>query len=101
MRGLSYGEQRRLEIALALATVPKMLLLDEPMAGLTQEERRSLADRIVALSKTVGVVFIEHDLEVAITIAERLTVFHLGSVVADGDAEEVLSKPLVREIYLG
>jgi branched-chain amino acid transport system ATP-binding protein len=101
VRGLSYGEQRRLEIALSLAMAPKMLLLDEPMAGLTQDERRTLAERIVALSRTVGIALIEHDLEIATTIAERLTVFHLGRVVADGDTDTVLAQSLVREIYLG
>jgi branched-chain amino acid transport system ATP-binding protein len=101
VRSLSYGEQRRLEIALSLAAAPKMLLLDEPLAGLTQDERRILAERIVGLSKTVGIVLIEHDLEVATTMAERLTVFHLGRVVADGSPEAVLAQPLVREIYLG
>jgi len=101
VRSLSYGEQRRLEIALSLATAPAFLLLDEPMAGLTQDERKTLAARIVDLSNTVGIVLIEHDLEIALTIAERLTVFHLGKVVADGGPDKVLMDPLVREIYLG
>lgn len=98
---LAYGEQRRLEVALSLATEPSFILLDEPMAGLTQEERKTLAARIVFLSNSVGIVLIEHDLEIALAIAERLTVFHLGRVVADGGPEEVLRNPLVREIYLG
>ena len=98
---LSYGEQRRLEVALSLATEPTFVLFDEPMAGLTQEERRALAVRIIDLSKIVGILLIEHDLEVALTIAERLTVFPLGQVVADGAPDEVLTNPLVREIYLG
>lgn len=98
---LAYGEQRRLEIALTLATEPKMVLLDEPLAGLTHDERRSLAERIIQLSGQCGIVLIEHDLEVALTIAERLTVFHLGEVVADGKPEDVMMNPLVRQIYLG
>jgi ABC-type branched-subunit amino acid transport system ATPase component len=101
VRRLAYGEQRRLEIALSLATSPTFILLDEPMAGLTPEERRALATLIIHLSNTVGVVLIEHDLEIALTIAQRLTVFHLGQVVVDGEPDEVLSNPLVREIYLG
>ena len=101
VRRLAYGEQRRLEIAVSLATSPKFILLDEPMAGLTPEERRVLATRIIDLSNSVGVVLIEHDLEIALSIAQRLTVFHLGQVVVDGEPGEVLSNPLVREIYLG
>jgi branched-chain amino acid transport system ATP-binding protein len=65
------------------------------------DERRALATRIINLSNTVGVVLIEHDLEIALTIAHRLTVFHLGKVIVDGAPDEVLSNPLVREIYLG
>jgi ABC-type branched-subunit amino acid transport system ATPase component len=98
---LSYGEQRRLEIALSLSTAPHMILLDEPMAGLTQDERKALAGRIRELSRTVSVVFIEHDLEIALTIAERLTVFHLGQVVADGEPDAVLSDPFVHQVYIG
>jgi ABC-type branched-subunit amino acid transport system ATPase component len=98
---LAYGEQRRLEVALSLTTEPNFILLDEPMAGLTQEERKALAARIIFLSSSVGIVLIEHDLEIALTIAERLTVFHLGKIVADGGPDEVLMNPLVREIYLG
>lgn len=101
VRSLSYGEQRRLEIALALAASPKMLLLDEPMAGLTHSERRLIAERIVELSADTGVVLIEHDLSVALPLAERLTVFNLGQIIADGTAEEVMSDPTVRKIYLG
>jgi len=101
IRSLAYGEQRRLEIAISLATSPTFILLDEPMAGLTPDERRALATRIINLSNTVGVVLIEHDLEIALTIAQRLTVFHLGKVIVDGAPDEVLSNPLVREIYLG
>jgi ABC-type branched-subunit amino acid transport system ATPase component len=101
IRRLAYGEQRRLEIAISLTTSPKFILLDEPMAGLTPEERRVLATRIIHLSNSVGVVLIEHDPEIALSIAQRLTVLHLGKVVADGEPGEVLSNPLVREIYLG
>lgn len=98
---LSYGEQRRLEIAVTLASQPKVLLLDEPMAGLTQEERQTLADRIVEMSSEITVVLIEHDLEIALHIAERVTVLHLGRVVADGQPRAVLADPAVRRIYLG
>jgi ABC-type branched-subunit amino acid transport system ATPase component len=98
---LSYGEQRRLEIALALATEPKMLLLDEPMAGLTQEERQALAGRIVELGKSVTILLIDHDLEVALGIAERVTVMNLGRIICDGAPDAVLADADVRRIYLG
>ena len=98
---LSYGEQRRLEIALALVGHPRMLLLDEPMAGLTRSERASLAQRIVDLSDSTGIVLIEHDLDVALSLAERLTVFHVGRVLADGDVNEVMEDPTVRKVYIG
>ena len=98
---LSYGEQRRLEIALTLAGQPRMLFLDEPMAGLTQEERVALAKRIVDLSRTITILLIEHDLEIALTVAERLTVLNLGQILRDGGPGEVLADPEVRRIYLG
>ncbi len=101
VRALSYGEQRRLEIGMSLATAPKLLLLDEPMAGLTQDERRALATRIRELSRTTGIVMIEHDLDIALELAETLTVLHLGQIVASGGVEEVMRDPFVREIYLG
>ncbi|MDH7798904.1 MULTISPECIES: ATP-binding cassette domain-containing protein [unclassified Beijerinckia] len=101
VRHLSYGEQRRLEIAMGLATAPKILLLDEPMAGLTQIERGVVAERIIELSASTGILLIEHDLEVALKLADRLTVLHLGQVVAHGAVAAVMEDPFVRKIYLG
>jgi ABC-type branched-subunit amino acid transport system ATPase component len=101
VKALSYGEQRRLEIALALATAPRILLLDEPLAGLTNSERNLVASRITELSATTGVVLIEHDLKVALPLAQRLTVLHLGKIIADGTADVVMNDPTVRKIYLG
>ncbi len=98
---LAYGQQRLLEIAMALATSPRMLLLDEPMAGLTQEERIAFADRVIALSAHTAILLIEHDLEVALRIAERVTVLNLGAVVYDGRPDDVLAAPIVQQIYLG
>ncbi len=98
---LAYGEQRLLEIAMALATKPRMLLLDEPMAGLTQTERLAFAERAIELSSRSALLLIEHDLEIALRIAERVTVLSLGAVVYDGKASDVLTSPIVREIYLG
>jgi ABC-type branched-subunit amino acid transport system ATPase component len=98
---LAYGQQRLLEIAMALATAPRMLLLDEPMAGLTQEERSAFADRVIELSMRTAILLIEHDLEVALRIAERVTVLNLGAVVFDGKPADVLAAPIVQQIYLG
>jgi ABC-type branched-subunit amino acid transport system ATPase component len=98
---LAYGQQRLLEIAMALATAPRMLLLDEPMAGLTPEERVAFADRVIELSMRTAILLIEHDLEVALRIAERVTVLNLGGVVYDGKPAEVLAAPIVQQIYLG
>ena len=98
---LAYGQQRLLEIAMALATAPRMLLLDEPMAGLTQEERVAFADRVIELSTRTAILLIEHDLEVALRIAERVTVLNLGTVVYDGKPADVLAAPIVQQIYLG
>jgi branched-chain amino acid transport system ATP-binding protein len=98
---LAYGQQRLLEIAMALATAPRMLLLDEPMAGLTQEERLAFADRVIQLSATTAILLIDHDLEIALRVAERVTVLNLGAVVFDGRPDEVLAAPIVRQIYLG
>ena len=98
---LAYGQQRLLEIAMALATKPRVLLLDEPMAGLTQEERGTFAERVVELGKHTGILLIEHDLEVALRIAEHVTVLSLGAVVFDGKPADALSAPIVKEIYLG
>ncbi len=100
VRTLSYGEQRRLEIALSLTTEPKLLLLDEPMAGLTRSEREMLAERIAKLSRTTSVLMIEHDLEIGLPLAEHLTVLHLGQVVASGHRDDVMRDPFVRKIYL-
>jgi len=101
VRHLSYGEQRRLEIAMGLATAPRLLLLDEPMAGLTQIERGLVAERILELGASTGILLIEHDLEVALKLADRLTVLHFGQVVAHGAVEAVMDDPFVRKIYLG
>jgi branched-chain amino acid transport system ATP-binding protein len=98
---LAYGQQRLLEIAMALATAPRMLLLDEPMAGLTQEERGAFANRVIELSTRTAILLIEHDLEIALRIAERVTVLNLGAVVYDGKPSDVLAAPIVRQIYLG
>jgi len=98
---LSYGERRRLEVILALAGQPKVLLLDEPTAGLTPEESTEMLEVVLALPTDVAIVMIEHDMAIANRFAERITVLAMGEVVADGPPDEVRSNPLVRSSYLG
>jgi branched-chain amino acid transport system ATP-binding protein len=97
----SYGERRRVEIAMALAQNPKVLLLDEPFAGLSVDERRDVQDLLAAIPREVTIVMIEHDMDVALDFAERITVLHFGEVVVEGSRAEVVSHPRTREIYLG
>ena len=101
VRTLSHGEQRQLEIALALAGRPKVLLLDEPTAGLSPAESRLMARLLRALDPTITVLMIEHDMDIALEIAEHVTVLHYGRVIADGLRDAVKADPFVREIYLG
>jgi branched-chain amino acid transport system ATP-binding protein len=97
----SYGERRRVEIAMALAQDPKVLLLDEPFAGLSIEERRDVSTLIDGIPRDVTIVMIEHDMDVALEFAERITVLHFGQVVVEGTRAEVVEHPRTREIYLG
>jgi branched-chain amino acid transport system ATP-binding protein len=98
---LSHGEQRQLEIALALAGKPRLLLLDEPTAGLSPAESRLMADLLAGLDPSITVLMIEHDMDIALALASRVTVLHQGRVIADGSRDEIRSDPQVREIYLG
>jgi branched-chain amino acid transport system ATP-binding protein len=97
----SYGERRRLEIALALAQRPRVLLLDEPFAGLSTEERRDVLRLVADIPRDVTIVMIEHDMDVALDFAERITVLHFGQVVVEGTRADVVAHPRTREIYLG
>jgi len=100
-RELSYGEQRQLELLLALAAEPRVLLLDEPTAGLSPAETVSVAGMIRRFPRDVTILLIEHDMDVALELAERVTVFHYGRVVAAGTPDEIKRDPKVAEIYLG
>jgi branched-chain amino acid transport system ATP-binding protein len=100
-RLLSYGERRQLELALVMASQPRLLLLDEPAAGLAPGERVRLAETIAAVDRTVSVVLIEHDMNVALRIADHVTVLHRGRVIVEGAPEVVQRNPQVREVYLG
>ncbi len=97
----AYGERRRVEIAMALAQNPRVLLLDEPFAGLSIEERRDVLRLVTSIPRDVTIVMIEHDMDVALDFAERITVLHFGAVVVEGTRGEVVAHPRTREIYLG
>jgi len=98
---LSYGEQRQLEIVLALAGKPRLLLLDEPTAGLSAAETQGVTRLVRALDPRITVLLIEHDMDVAFEVAQRVTVLHFGRVLAEGTVEEVRANPEVQAIYLG
>ena len=100
---LPYGDLKRLELAMALANEPKLLLLDEPTAGIAAGERRALMDLISAIveRKGIGVLFTEHDMDVVFGHGERVIVLHEGRVAAEGSPEAIRANPTVREIYLG
>jgi branched-chain amino acid transport system ATP-binding protein len=97
----AYGERRRVEIAMALAQAPRLLLLDEPFAGLSVEERRDVLRLVAGIPRDVTIVMIEHDMDVALDFAERITVLHFGQVVVEGTRAEVVAHPRTREIDLG
>jgi branched-chain amino acid transport system ATP-binding protein len=97
----SYGERRRVEIAMALAQEPKVLLLDEPFAGLSIDERRDVRQLLNAIPREVSVVMIEHNMDVALDWAERITLLHFGEVIVEGTRAEVVANPRTREVYLG
>ena len=98
---VSYGEKRRVEIAMALAQRPRLLLLDEPLAGLSREERAAVKALIAGIPRDVTVVMIEHDMDTALDLAERVTVLHYGKVIVEGTRAEVVADPKTREVYLG
>ena len=98
---LAYGEKRRVEIAMALAQNPRVLLLDEPLAGLSREERGQVKQLIGVIPREVTVVMIEHDMDTALDMAERITVLHYGKVIVEGTRAEVVADPKTREVYLG
>jgi branched-chain amino acid transport system ATP-binding protein len=100
-RELAYGQQRLLEIALALATRPKVLLLDEPAAGVPREESRDLFEAIAGLSRAITVLFIEHDMELVFRFASRVIVLVGGRVLVEGTPAEIAADERVRAVYLG
>ncbi|HVL57101.1 MAG TPA: ABC transporter ATP-binding protein [Burkholderiaceae bacterium] len=98
---LSYGERRQLELALALKTEPKVLFLDEPCAGLSPSERQRISQLIGALPRDITLLMIEHDMDVALALADRVTVLHRGKVIVEGSPDHVQADATVREVYFG
>ncbi|MBI2316065.1 MAG: ABC transporter ATP-binding protein [Betaproteobacteria bacterium] len=101
VRNLSYGEQRQLEIAIALATEPELLLLDEPTAGMSPAETARMIEFVARLPRTLTVLMIEHDMQVVFSLADRITVLHYGRLLATGTPGEITANKDVQDIYLG
>jgi branched-chain amino acid transport system ATP-binding protein len=101
VRNLSYGEQRQLELVLALAGEPRLLLLDEPTAGLSPAETSSVVAMVQQLPRDMTILMIEHDMDVAFELADRIAVMHQGRLIAEGDEAAIRANPQVTEIYLG
>jgi branched-chain amino acid transport system ATP-binding protein len=98
---LSHGQQRQLEIALALAGAPRFILFDEPAAGLSPGERRDLVEILTNLPSHIGYIIIEHDMDVALRVAESVSMMHNGRIFKEGKPEEIESDPEVQALYLG
>jgi len=98
---LSYGEQRQLELGVALATAPRLLLLDEPTAGMSPEETQHMTRLLAALPREITLLIIEHDMDVVFSLADRITVLHYGEVLSEGAPDAVKADPRVYEVYLG
>src|SRR5262249_21078564 len=98
---LAHGEQRLLEIAVAIATEPKLLLLDEPLAGLGDAERERIVDLVRRLVGQHTILLIEHDIDRVLSLSDRITVLHQGRVIAEGAPNEIVEHPAVMEAYLG
>jgi branched-chain amino acid transport system ATP-binding protein len=97
---LSHGEQRNLEIGIALATEPSLLLLDEPTAGMSAAETRDTVELVRSIAKDLTILIVEHDMEVVMGLCDRITVLHYGEVLAEGTPAEIQNNPRVLEVYL-
>ena len=101
VHAISYGEQRKLEIALSLALEPKLLLLDEPSTGLTTAESADITSRIRSLGRDITVILVAHDMDLVFGVAERIIVLHYGEIIAEGTSQQISTDPKVKEIYMG
>jgi branched-chain amino acid transport system ATP-binding protein len=98
---IAYGEKRRVELAMALAQKPRMLLLDEPLAGLSNTERSTVKSLIASIPRETAVIMIEHDMDTALDLAETVTLLNYGRVIVDGERDVVIADERTREVYLG
>ncbi len=101
VKEISYGEQRQLELAMSLTSSPRVLLLDEPAAGLSPAERVIMADVIRSLPQSLSLILIEHDIELALGLVDRVICMYQGTVLVEGKPDEIRNNPQVQEIYLG
>jgi branched-chain amino acid transport system ATP-binding protein len=97
---LSHGEQRNLEIGIALATEPQLMCLDEPTAGMSTAETHGTMELVRRIAKNLTILIVEHDMQVVMELAQRITVLHYGQVLAEGTPEEIQQNPRVQEVYL-
>jgi branched-chain amino acid transport system ATP-binding protein len=98
---IAYGEKRRVELAMALAQRPRVLLLDEPLAGLSNTERSQVKSLIASIPRQTTVIMIEHDMDTALDLAEKVTLLNYGRVIVDGERDSVIADERTREVYLG
>ena len=98
---IAYGERRRVELAVALAQKPRVLLLDEPLAGLSNTERSTVKSLIASIPRDTTVIMIEHDMDTALDLAETVTLLNYGRVIVDGERDAVIADERTREVYLG
>ena len=98
---IAYGEKRRVELAMALAQKPRVLLLDEPLAGLSNSERAIIKSLIASIPRETTVIMIEHDMDTALDLAEAVTLLNYGRVIVDGERDAVIADERTREVYLG
>jgi branched-chain amino acid transport system ATP-binding protein len=98
---LSHGEHRQVAIAMALAAEPKALMLDEPASGLSRGERQLLTELLLGLDRSITLILIEHDMDIALTVAERVTMMHDGRVIVEGTPDEIRANETVHDLYLG
>jgi branched-chain amino acid transport system ATP-binding protein len=98
---LSHGEQRQLEVAMARASNPRLMMLDEPASGLSRGERVALTDLLLSLDPSITLILIEHDMDVALRVADRVTMMHDGRVIVEGTPDEIRANETVHDLYLG